>query len=111
MAASLAWVGVSHIRCREQNAALHERVERLRNDAHDQLRIGATKAQVVRFFEEHQMHVTFGYGNASGGYQTTGCAPFGCGADTAMIGVSVAVDAQGTVVGEPSVSGLYTDCL
>jgi hypothetical protein len=115
VAVSVAWFGVtqyhSHIRCAARNAVLREQVEKLKNDAHNQLRVGIKKAQVVKFFEEHQMRVTFGYGQAFGDIQTTGCAPFGCGADTALIGVSVAVDSQGTVTGEPHVSGIFTDCL
>ena len=115
LAATVAWLGVreyrGHIRCAVRNTVLQERVEKLRHDAHDQLRVGMNKAQVIRFFDERQIQVAFGYGVALGGFQTTGCSPFGCGADTAIVVVSVAVDSQGTVVGEPHVSGIYDDCL
>jgi len=113
--ASAIWFGLreyrEHVLCATRNAAFREQVEKLKNDAHDQLRIGTSKAQVVRFFEQHQMRVTFGHGEASGDFQALGCAPFGCGADTAIVGVSVAVDSQGTVSGDPQVSGIFTDCL
>jgi hypothetical protein len=113
--ASAIWFGLKeyreHLRCATRNATFREQLEKLKNDAHDQLRIGTNKAQVVRFFEEHQMRVTFGRGEASGDFKAIGCAPFGCGADTAIVGVSVAVDSQGAVSGEPHVSGIYTDCL
>ena len=109
------WLGVaqyhSHLVCVARHAAFHDRVEKLRTDAGQQLRIGVNKSELTRFFEEHGMRVNFGYGLASGSIQTTGCAPFGCGADTAVIGVSVPVDDQGTVTAEPRVSGIYTDCL
>lgn len=109
------WFGFTeyrnHARCAARSAALRHEVENLTRDAHDQLRVGGNKSQVVRFFEEHHMRVTFGYGEASGDFETTGCAPFGCGADTARVGISVAVDSQGTVTGKPRVSGIYTDCL
>jgi hypothetical protein len=86
-------------------------MEKLKNDAHNHLRIGINKDQAVRFFEERQMRVKFGVGEVSADFQAMGCAPFGCGADTATIGVSVAIDSQGRVNGEPHVSGIYTDCL
>ena len=57
------------------------------------------------------MAVSSGYGTAQGSINGVGCAPFGCGRDDAIIGVSVNVDSDGTVVGEPHVSGIYIDCL
>ncbi len=113
--AACAWFGITeyriHVACAARNGVLQRRVQKLRDDAHDQLRVGVNKAQIVRFFEQQQMQATFGYGVASGDFRTTGCAPFGCGADTVVVGVSVAVDSQGTVVGEPHVADIYTDCL
>ena len=44
-------------------------------------------------------------------YTTGGCSPFGCGSDRLLIGVRVRVDADGTVIGEPEVVSMYTDCL
>jgi hypothetical protein len=92
-------------------AVFRVQVERLKGDAIDQLRIGVDKAQVVRFFSEHHMQVDFSLGEAAGSLQTTGCAPFGCGADTALIRVHVTVDSRGTVTDHPRVIGMYTDCL
>jgi hypothetical protein len=111
-AALATWFGAAqyreHVRCVMRNSAFQEQIAKLERDAHAQLRVGVNKDQVVRFFEEHQMTVTFDRGEASGNFQTTGCAPFGCGADTATIVVSVAVDPAGTVSGP---SHVYTDCL
>jgi hypothetical protein len=113
--AFVVWIGVkqyrNHVRCAARNAAFRQQVEKLKNDARDQLRIGTPKDQIVRFFEHHAMRLTFDRGGASGTFQTTGCPPFGCGADTAMVGVSVIIDSRGTVSGEPHVWGIYTDCL
>ena len=115
VAAAAVWFGIkqyrTHVRCATRNAALRQRIENLRHDAHDQLRIGTNKDLIVRFFEEHQMRVTFSRGEAFGDFQILGCAPFGCGADTATVGVSVAIDSEGTVSREPHVSGIYNDCL
>lgn len=36
-----------------------------------------------------------------------GCAPLGCGADTAFVGVRVKVDGSGTVTEAPKVFGMY----
>lgn len=111
----VAGIGVKQYRrriyCAKQNAALRQQLDRLEDDAREQLRIGADKDQIIRFFERHQMSATFHRGKASGDLRTTGCAPFGCGADTAIIGVSIAIDSQERVSGEPHVSGIYTDCL
>lgn len=100
----------SHIRRAARNAVFRVLVERLKSDASDQLRIGVDKAQAVRFFSEHHMQVDFHLGEASGSLQTTGCAPFGCSKDTALIQVHVSVDSQGTVTDHPRVIGMYTDC-
>lgn len=39
------------------------------------------------------------------------CENFACGDDSALIGVRVKVDIDGTVVSDPVVIGMYTDCL
>jgi hypothetical protein len=40
-----------------------------------------------------------------------GCAPKGCGTDDVLLGLRVNVDAAGTVLSEPVVMGMFTDCL
>ncbi len=111
LVSAAALIGVKHNRCELRNAMFGRQVQALKRDAYDQLRIGTKHAEVVRFFAEHHIAVTFAYSLASGTIQTTGCSPFGCGADSATIGVSVEVDQQGTVIGKPLVSGIYNDCL
>ena len=101
----------SHMLCLARKDSLRKLVEGLTDDARGQLRPGTNKAGVVRFFQDHHMQVDFGYGIASGSFVTSGCAPFGCGADTAIVGVSVKVNGDGMVVSEPQVSGMFNDCM
>ena len=39
------------------------------------------------------------------------CSSVACADDSALIGVLVEVDENGTVVSDPEVVGMYTDCL
>jgi hypothetical protein len=106
-----ALMSFKHRRCKQKNEVFRKQVETLKRDAYEQLRIGANRAVVAHFFTEHHIPLTVAYSQAAGSFQTTGCSPLGCGADSATIGVSVDLDQQGSVVGEPRVSGIYTDCL
>jgi hypothetical protein len=84
-----------------------------------QLKIGTKKADVTRFYTEHKIPfevVSWGFkdggSEAMGTIETIGgCAPLGCGTDNALIGVRVKVDADGTVIGEPEVISIYSDCV
>jgi len=97
--------------CKQRGAAYDARVETLDREAHDKLTIGTKKDAVIRFFTENGIPVTFIGNEASGTIYTSGCAPFGCGSDAALLGLRVEVDKAGTVVSEPSVGAFYTDCL
>jgi hypothetical protein len=97
--------------CKQRGATYNARVEKLRRDAHDSLKIGTKKDDVVRFFVENGIPVAFASGEASGTIYTTGCAPSGCGSDNALIGLRVKVDQGGTVVAEPVIGALYTNCV
>jgi hypothetical protein len=48
---------------------------------------------------------------AFGSIETSGCAPFGCGSDVAVISVHVKLDEAGAAIEEPRVGGIYTNCL
>jgi len=39
------------------------------------------------------------------------CSSLACGDDSSLIGVQVDVDGNGTVVSDPVVVGMYTDCM
>lgn len=97
--------------CKKRGAAYKAKVEKLEHDAHEKLVIGTKKDMVIRFFQENGIPVTFTRGEASGTIYTTGCAPSGCGSDAALLGLQVKVDDAGSVISEPHVGGIYTNCL
>jgi hypothetical protein len=97
--------------CKQQGAALTARVKTLEREAHEELSIGTRKDAVIRFFAENSIPLTFVRDEATGTIYTTGCAPTGCGSDAALLGLRVKVDKEGTVMSEPVVVSLYTDCL
>lgn len=105
--------------CEKRNAAFNRRIEDIKRDAHEQLKIGTKRADVARFYSEHEIPfdvVSWSYkdgGSEAIGTLFTigGCAPLGCGGNNALIDVRVKVDVDGTVIGEPQISSGYTDCL
>jgi hypothetical protein len=100
------------VACKQRGEGYAARVNALKRDAHAQLKIGTKKDALGGFFTEHGLPITFYQdGTASGTIYTTGCAPFGCGTDTGLIGLRIGVDASGTVISEPVVGALYTNCL
>lgn len=112
------------LHCRQRNADFARRIERIKQDAHKQLKIGTKKDDVARFYTEHKIpfeivswpfkdgeSVVTGTEAIGTLYTNGGCPPFGCGSDRALIGVRVRVDADGTVIGKPDVVSIYTDCL
>jgi hypothetical protein len=96
--------------CKKRGEALQMRFEKLKRDAHTKLTTGTKKEELVKFFADNGFPITFSDGNAGGAIYTTGCAPFGCG-DSARLGISVPVDAAGTVIAETDVTWMDTDCL
>ena len=117
--AGSGWFGVKQYHCRQRNVAFARRIESIKQDAHNQLKIGTKKADVARFYAAHKIPFeVVSWPFKDGGteaigtlYTVGGCAPLGCGTDNALIGVRVKVDADGTVTGEPEVVDMYTDCL
>jgi hypothetical protein len=97
--------------CKKRGDAYEARVEALTREAHAKLKIGTKKEAVVRFFAENGIPVTFTENEASGTIYTTGCSPMGCGSDTALLGLRVSLDENGSVTSEPDIGALYTDCL
>ena len=109
------WLGLRYFRsqtdCKKLSAAFERQVENIKEDAHERLKIGTKKADVVRFFAEHSIPFTISESEARGTLWTSGCAPVGCGSDSALIGVSVKLDSANAVTEEPTIIGTYTDCL
>ena len=97
--------------CKQRGAALGARVEKLKRDAHEVLKLGAPKEIVTKFFEENGLPVSFTEKEATGTITVQGCSPTGCGSDDAWLGLRVDVDIFGTVVGPPQVGSIYTNCL
>ena len=103
--------GGNSAECRHRAAALNARVEEIKHKAHDTLKIGSTRDEVTRFYNENDIPLTFDRSGARGTIGTTGCSPVGCGSNDAIIGVSVPLDSSGKVNAEPYVMAMYTDCL
>jgi hypothetical protein len=119
------WVWVAYqsvrpipARCKQRAAEFQARVERIKAEARSSLKPGTNKAAVIGFFSSQNIPVDFhqvaGHNQASGQIYVTGfaqCASVACGDDSALIGVRVDVDGNGTVISDPVVVGMYTDCL
>lgn len=97
--------------CRQRGSVLASRYETLKRDAHTKLRIGTPREDVVRFFKEEGLPISFLRDEYAGTIYLNGCAPPGCGSDAALIGLRVKVDGDGAVAGEPDIGSIYTDCL
>jgi hypothetical protein len=95
--------------CKERDAALTRRIESIKRDAHEQLRVGAKKTDISQFFTEHDMAFYIEESEAFGTLHTNGCAPPHCG-DGVLIGVRVKLDLADSVTEEPTVETLYVDC-
>ena len=106
-------------RCEARLAARLANEERIKHEAHDGLRVGATRETVISFFAEHHLSMNLvrvdGGEEAEGTIFTSGnyeCHPVtGCGSDAAIFQVHVRLDEAGSIVSEPEFSGGYQDCL
>lgn len=105
-------------RCKQRAADFEARVKRIEANAKRSLKPGTQKPDVAAFFASEKIpmdsyHIA-GKNEVSGQIYVTGlaeCASVACGDDSALIGVRVNVDENGTVVSDPVVVGMYTDCL
>ena len=107
----VCWFGLRQHNCHQRNAAFGRQIETIKQDARAQIKLGTTKSDVARFFTEHNIPFSISESLASGFIQTSGCAPFGCGSDAAVINVRVRLNEAGAVTEEPKVVGIYTNCL
>lgn len=106
------------LRCKQRAAEFRAKVELVQRDAKDSLKVGARKDDVVRFFASEKVPLSFDQigrdREATGTLYFKGlteCENIACGDDSALVGVRVKVDVDGTVVSDPVVIGIYTDCL
>lgn len=105
-------------RCKERAADFQTRVKHIETDAKISLTPGTKKADVTAFFASEKIpmdsYQIAGQNEVSGQIYVKGlaeCSSVACGDDSAMIGVRVEVDGNGTVVSDPVIVGMYTDCL
>ena len=105
-------------RCKQRAQEFQAKVELLRRHAKDSLKVGTKEDGVVQFFAAENVPLSFdqvGQGReASGALFFKGsaeCENLACGDDSALIGVRVRVDVDGTVLSDPQVIGMYTDCV
>lgn len=104
--------------CKQRAADFRARVDRIKATARTSLKPGTKKADVKAFFDAEKISMNFaqfaGRNQVSGQTYVKGlpeCASVACGDDSTLIGVRVDVDENGTVVSDPVVVELYTDCL
>ena len=105
-------------RCKQRAADIGARVKRIEANAKISLKPGTKKADVTTFFASEKIpmdsYQIAGRNEVSGQIYVKGlaeCASVACGDDSTMIGVRVDVDENGTVVSDPVVVGMYSDCL
>jgi hypothetical protein len=99
--AGVSWFGLKQHRrhqyqipCKEHDAAFARQLESIKQQAHEQLKVGTKKADVSRFFAEHGLPLGSTPGSESeavGMLQTAACAREHCG-DGVIIEVRVKVD-------------------
>jgi len=111
IAAGAIWLERRHLACKRRSAAFVRQIEDIERGAVEEIKVGAGKAEVRRFFEKRGIQVFVTSTEATGTIYTSGCSPFGCGTDEALIGVRVKLNPQGIVTAEPQVVSLYTNCL
>jgi len=105
-------------RCKQRAAEFQAKVDHIRRDAKNALKIGTKKNDIVRFFASQNIPLIFD--QIGQDHEATGtlyfkglaeCENFACGDDSALIGVRVNVDIDGTVASEPVVIGMLTNCM
>ena len=112
----VSWFGLRQYNCQQRNAAFGRQIETIKHEAHAQIKVGTKKSDVAQFFATHNIsfnisQFTSSESLASGLIETSGCAPLGCGSDVAVINVRVKLDEAGAATEEPTVVGIYTNCL
>jgi len=104
--------------CKKRADEFQAKVEVIRQDAKRSLQVGTKKEGVARFFASENIPLTFD--QIGPNHEATGtiyfkgiaeCENVACGDDSSLIGVRVKVDIDGTVLSDPVVIGMYTDCL
>ena|ERR1700742_1007529 len=114
IAVSATWLTRRHLACKRRSAAFSQQIADIRRGADEELKVGASKADVTHFFEKRGIQVFVTNSEARGTLYRTGIAECGtivCSTDEALIGVRVKLSPEGQVAEEPQVVSVYTDCL
>jgi hypothetical protein len=112
--AGAIWLERRHLACQRRGAAFSRQVEQIRRGASEEMKVGASKADVERFYEQRGIQfqvIEVTSPEAVGTIFTTACSPFGCGTDEAFIVVRVKLSPEGVVIEEPRVLPGYKNCL
>jgi hypothetical protein len=114
-AALLAGVLAYRHDCETKESAFQARLQQLRRDAPEALKIGTTREQVLRFISENRLQSSSDQSQARGWVVLSrGCGRgWACsiGPDGGVISVSVTFDERGKVNSEPVVAAKYVrDC-
>jgi hypothetical protein len=100
------------VNCMRDGDASNLKVETLKREAHERLKIATKKDAVIRFFADSTIPVTFDRKEASGSIYIVGaCAPKGCGTNRVLLGLRIGVDEAGTVVSDPVIVAFFADCV
>jgi hypothetical protein len=97
--------------CIKHDAVFRVRVILLKQDAHASLKPGTKWEDIKKFFAAHNIPFHSTKSDVSGEINTSRCPPTGCGSDAALITIHVQLDAEGNVDNEPSVVGIYKNCM
>jgi hypothetical protein len=114
-ASLLAGILAYRFNCETKESAFQARFQQLRRDAHEDLKIGTTKEEALKFFSENHLQARSDESKAWGWVVLSrGCGrSLACsiGPDGGTISVVVSIDERGKVDSEPVVTEEYAgDC-
>ena len=96
--------------CRRRNGQLTAQKESVRIALSRALPRGSTLDQVNAFYSKISVEPFTLGSERNGTIYTSGCGPFRCGSDAALIGITVKLDSNERVE-STNVMAMYTDCL
>jgi hypothetical protein len=116
-AAVLTGAGLSELdqlrgnECIKHDAEFRVELMLLKHDVHTSLKPGTKWEDIKKFFAEHNIPFHSTKSDVSGEINASGCPAKGCGSAAALITIHVQLDPEGNVDNEPSVIGIYKNCM
>jgi len=102
----------SRTACKRSNIDFQRRIDALQLELTKNILRGTTKKDVERFLSDHHFSVIFNRNQAIGTMSSSGgCAPFGCGTNEILLGVTIRLDSNGSVAEVPQIQTMFTDCM